>query len=328
MPFPTGIGQLTSDDETVTFDPASGKGAVVDLSASGGGGGGTVDSVVAGDGIAVDDTDPANPVVSATGGGGTVASFGASPGITENPGVINQAGGLNVNDTESDGISLVTNANMALTAAGAVSLTSEGNDITLSAINQILDLNGSAQGTVSLGWGPTQNNLMQVGSPTLPFTVVVGVNDTFLYYGGPYDPETFTVAPGVYATLDDLTAALNAAVGSGAAEAFDTYYQVYSDAPGFDFAQQGPPYDNGGELATGPTDILAGLGIPSPSYFAGGGDGDLLTFFLAEATAAAQQTVTGDLSAVTDVNAKAVLTSLIAALAGATGYNLILDGTT
>jgi hypothetical protein len=39
-------------------------------SGGGGGGGGTVDSVVAGSGIAVDATDPANPVVSATGGGG------------------------------------------------------------------------------------------------------------------------------------------------------------------------------------------------------------------------------------------------------------------
>lgn len=36
----------------------------------GGGGGGTVDSIVAGTGISVDDTDPANPIVSATGGGG------------------------------------------------------------------------------------------------------------------------------------------------------------------------------------------------------------------------------------------------------------------
>ncbi len=51
----------------------------------GGGGGGTVDSIVAGIGIAVDSTDPANPIVSATGGGGsftvteTEVDFGATP---------------------------------------------------------------------------------------------------------------------------------------------------------------------------------------------------------------------------------------------------------
>lgn len=38
--------------------------------AGGGGGTGIVESIVAGDNITVDDTDPANPIVSATGGGG------------------------------------------------------------------------------------------------------------------------------------------------------------------------------------------------------------------------------------------------------------------
>jgi hypothetical protein len=42
----------------------------VTISGGGGGGSGVVESIVAGDGIDVDDTDPANPIVSATGGGG------------------------------------------------------------------------------------------------------------------------------------------------------------------------------------------------------------------------------------------------------------------
>lgn len=41
------------------------------ISLSGGAGGGQVNSVIAGTGISVDSTDPANPIVSATGGGGT-----------------------------------------------------------------------------------------------------------------------------------------------------------------------------------------------------------------------------------------------------------------
>jgi hypothetical protein len=55
-----------------------------------------------------------------------------------------------------------------------------------------------------------------------------------------------------------------------------------------------------------------------------------LTFFDASHTHTphGQQTVTGALSAVTDAAAKAVLTSIIAALAEATGYALVIDGTT
>lgn len=50
--------------------------------AGGGGGGGVVDSIVAGTGISVDNTDPANPVVSATGTGTTITVDGV-PGIDE-----------------------------------------------------------------------------------------------------------------------------------------------------------------------------------------------------------------------------------------------------
>lgn len=45
---------------------------------AGGGGGGTVDTIVAGTGISVDSTDPANPIVSATGGGGDVVGPASS----------------------------------------------------------------------------------------------------------------------------------------------------------------------------------------------------------------------------------------------------------
>jgi hypothetical protein len=48
-------------DGTVVWDEESG---------GGGGGSGIVETIVAGTGISVDDTDPANPIVSATGGGG------------------------------------------------------------------------------------------------------------------------------------------------------------------------------------------------------------------------------------------------------------------
>lgn len=63
--LPGGITGLTSDDSSVTITD-NGDGTL-DLAADGGGG---LESVVAGTGISVDNTDPANPVVSATGGGG------------------------------------------------------------------------------------------------------------------------------------------------------------------------------------------------------------------------------------------------------------------
>lgn len=51
-------------------------------SIGGGGGSGIVESVVAGTGISVDDTDPANPIVSATGGGGGTSVVEVISGTT------------------------------------------------------------------------------------------------------------------------------------------------------------------------------------------------------------------------------------------------------
>jgi len=56
---PSPAGQFIRKTTLTTFENAT----------PSGGGGGTVDSVVAGTGISVDNTDPANPIVSATGGG-------------------------------------------------------------------------------------------------------------------------------------------------------------------------------------------------------------------------------------------------------------------
>ena len=47
-----------------------------------------------------------------------------------------------------------------------------------------------------------------------------------------------------------------------------------------------------------------------------------------DATAVTQQTITGALSTVVDPAAKAVLTSLLAALSATAGYGLVIDGTT
>jgi hypothetical protein len=67
---------------------------------------GIVESVVAGTNVTVDDTDPANPVVSAAGGGGGYTSL-TGPGQGESPGSLTQEGGLTVEDPENDGIYLL-----------------------------------------------------------------------------------------------------------------------------------------------------------------------------------------------------------------------------
>ena len=59
--FPDPVRIVDADGNALKINPDGSIDVV-----GGGGGGGTVDSVVAGSGIAVDDTDPANPIVSAS----------------------------------------------------------------------------------------------------------------------------------------------------------------------------------------------------------------------------------------------------------------------
>ncbi len=61
-------------------------------------------------------------------------------------------------------------------------------------------------------------------APTLPLTIVVATNDTFVIVGNAPAPasETFTVAPGVYTTIAQTIAAMAAATGDDSGERFDT----------------------------------------------------------------------------------------------------------
>lgn len=77
-------------------------------------------------------------------------------------------------------------------------------------------------------------SVLTASPPTLPVTIVVGVNDTFIFTGagapggGFGTPETFTIPSGTYTTLADLETAVSAAVGESA-EAFSTIVTVTDD---------------------------------------------------------------------------------------------------
>lgn len=67
-------GTVTTVDFTGAGVTASRDGTVLTVDVAGGGGSGVVETIVAGTNITVDDTDPANPIISASGGGGGVTS--------------------------------------------------------------------------------------------------------------------------------------------------------------------------------------------------------------------------------------------------------------
>lgn len=186
--------------------------------------------------------------------------------------------------------------------------------------------------------------------PTDPLTVVTSVNDSFIYTpsGGP--PETFTIAPGTYLGAS-IPAAMASATGSLSGEPFSTYANVGTDGPlNSTLACIGVTLgtgQNGDALNVGVNDVLVDLGFTDGQTFAGGGntniDGqssitllphqgvmvqwDDATWFVNAAVgiSTSPSTVTGQLSAVTDTHAKAVLTSMLAAMVAA---GIATDSTT
>lgn len=114
-------------------DDAGGGIALITIAQASGGGGG-VQSVVAGTGVTVDNTDPLNPVVSATGGGGGGDAFdigidwnerlttpsGSSTANLTNVGTANMAlTGTTGRDTQADGATAIERVNWARFQTGA-----------------------------------------------------------------------------------------------------------------------------------------------------------------------------------------------------------------
>lgn len=262
----------------------------------------------------------------AAGGSGGVASLSGA-GVDTSPGLLVQAGGLHISDTDGDGITGETaSANGLLLGAQGPPGGSFGVNLFSNGTGYYFGIAGSAGNAI-------------VGSliTSLPLTVTTGVNDELVYTPvATGTPETFTVAPGVYTTMDELTAALNSASGTSSDVLGDyvncngggrsnfsgvtyTSYLVFNGAPSNTAVA-------GDTISAGANDLLADIGFAAGPYtFAW--TTDTLAFFTGQGGGATQKTLTGALSAVTDPAAKALLTSLLAAL-GPAGYNLVLDGTT
>ena len=109
------------DGTTITGDGTVGN----PLIAIGGGGGGGIESIVAGDNITIDNTDPLNPIVSASGGG--------SPGGSDNQIQINQSGAFFADSTfqKSDtafnvGLDTAQQSTVTFTGSGLDDLTVAG----------------------------------------------------------------------------------------------------------------------------------------------------------------------------------------------------------
>jgi hypothetical protein len=112
--------------------------------------------------------------------------------------------------------------------------------------------------------------------PSLPITVVTGVNDTLTLTTLDGD-EIFTVLPGTYSTLADLEVALNNAEGNSEGEALSTWGGQPNGPPGFVsdngtelvFTSGVPAITNASTITPGPTDITASIGLANPSTFSG-----------------------------------------------------------
>ena len=228
------------------------------------------------------------------------ASFSGA-GVDATTGVINQSGGMVITDTEDDGFTVNTNVGIAFGTSGQFGVYCNGlGEVQLGGINPAV---ASGSGLINL-----------------PLVVAAGVNDTFIYTPAPSGPpEVFTVAPGSYATNADVINALNNATGTMSDIFYDWGY--WSQGSNFVYVSASP----GDEISDGPTSILPSLNMNAGPYTLGP-SADKLSLW--GATAVTQQTITGALSTVVDPAAKAVLTSLLAALSATAGYGLVIDGTT
>jgi hypothetical protein len=326
MPFQNGIKKILAGLNISVTSPT---GPDTTIAASGGGGG--ITEIIAGSGVTV--TNPTGPevTIAATGGGGGIASM-TGAGVDNTPGIINQAGGMSIVDTEGDGFNVSTTVGIVITTAGSggIEIIAAGDNggVTISSIGQETEIDAGglggpiAQGQVNIATQSGPGCTSAAGNQLLstPVTVTTGVNDTFTYTPvSTGTPDVFTVAPGTYETLSDVANAIGSAV-DGASTPFNSI--VEPDNSGAWLALFGGAV--GDTITSGPTDFLADINWAASQTFTD--MCDKLSFFAENG--ATIQTVTGSLSTVVDPAVKAILTSLLTAIGDSAGYGLVINGTT
>lgn len=171
-----------------------------------GGGTGTVETIVAGSGISVDDTDPANPIVSATGGGGT-ADWG------------------DIGGTLSDQTDLQSALNAKQDASSAFSgdyddLTNKPTLGNLAALDSVTTSQIAASTLVTEAEGISSND----NDTTIPTSAAVKdyVDDAIVAGGGYTDEQAqdavgsiLTDSSEIDFTYDDATPSITASLKSG-----------------------------------------------------------------------------------------------------------------
>jgi hypothetical protein len=113
-------------------------------------------------------------------------------------------------------------------------------------------------------------------APSIPLTVVAGVNDSFVFTGDgglASTPETFTIPAGVYTTLAECVIAMAGAFGSISGMPFAAIVTPSALASSILLSMGSLGAEqNGNTITAAPHDVSANLGFTSPSVFAGGND--------------------------------------------------------
>jgi hypothetical protein len=267
-----------------------------------------VQTVVAGANITVDDTDPHNPIVTGTDGGGGVASLSGA-GVTESPGDLVQAGGLTVNDT-GDGIQLYAEGSLQLSLSGRGNINVIGTGLPSSKINI-----GTADGAGGGGY------YLPESSDTVLFPFDINSGDTITYTPSGGSAEVFTPVPGTYNTPTDLINAINSAPGTDS--------DTFADVAYFEFITIGdayyPQFSGEGGLGDTLQGTLVGIlmSVTDTTVFTATATSDALSFFSSSDGIGQQPAITAPTGgSVVDTQARAAINSLITLLGATSGFGL------
>jgi hypothetical protein len=233
-------------------------------------------------------------------------------GIESSPGLLVQAGGFTINDSESDGVNFTTIGGTSIVDNSAAGLY-----LTETALGGTADLDANGNGVVNIGATTSGSTILGSSAPTLPVTIVTGTNDEFTYNPESGGSVVYTIAGGDYSTFSTLADAMNTAVDSSSA----VWGSIVAMQP--NPASNGALWGDGditlpATISAGTHDALASLGFTSPTSFIAETT-DVLSFFFS--TGSKQQAAIAEPTggAVVDTQARTAIDSILSLLSAASG---------